>query len=1343
MDAEKLIDSTGCVDKSWEPTDNPELASIIAGIMGCCTTLEELFAAADIGYFRSIIVRIRERRGILEKSSNTHGFTGDKSFYTSKIDGPQTLNKSLDSMDGGTSVDRLWETSDPLHLESIVARIEEFRTTPNSWSGTTEGNANFHSDVALKAEFRTLSVKHLRGLMNDMSQVQLDITRMEEIIVAVRSQNSKKTLKFCLANVLFQRYLRFGDLGDLQRAVEGSEEGLTTRPPGHPLRLHMLALVAITNGERYTKLWRGGDCARVLEIVKEIAVLSVVPSHHTYALSQLSHCLKGRYRQTGVLGDLDKAIQASEEAIRLAPEVFLGRPGILDDLSDGFHMRFVRLGNIEDMNKAIMLSEDAIAATPHNIPNRPCLSHNLGNQYSERFEKTKNTKDLERAISLIEEAIEATPHHIIWRATMFRGLSSCYIKRFNHLGDIADIDRAILLCEEAIVAYPNECQSLSSVLGTCYHKRFCRFGAVDDLERSIRASEAALAATPNTSPDRWTLLASLGRRLGMKFNRSNALKDSERATGASEAALAATPIGHYDRAFTWFNLARDRTYKFLRFRDQDDLEIAIEASEDALAVSPVGHRLHADILAHLGQLLSEKWRITMNLGDNARAYKTCAEAVVLTPVDDPARASRLTDLSFQLATAHNKFRISKILSGFEIGLKHFEAQKLRISSNDPTKTARLQELNGFSNLLQLVCDKIGAIAKDNGTEDELVDVVELLINRCGIIELAAQFEAELLALHLPTHFPPLNSLAKTEAYRERVSDLNRSQDMLLAAWHCLKAHPRDRIRAARLAAKFLALGSRWEEASDLLQDAVRLLPQLTPQFLARDDQEHMLSGLTQLASEAVSMALQAGATPSHCLGLLELGRGVIMGLAINCRSDVSELQIKYPDICDKFNRLRTEIDTPLIGQDIDNLTNEGMRRRRVQAIKEIDEALVSIRQLPDFAGFQLAPRPKDLTALAANGPIIIINTTELRSDAILVTSCIKSISLPKMMYSDVVNQMTELPRLVEGRRSTWRPRNDRMAEILLWLWEVAVEPVLEELGPDIPRVWWIGVGPLANAPFHAAGEHSHGSTRNTISRVISSYIPTIKALMYATQKNLELNSLDSRLLLVTMPTTPDTPAIPLTSTVKSSRTKDTPAPSPATAPLPVKRWKPLQKVATEANEIMDAVGSTLTTRFDCPTMSQVLENLPTHTVIHFACHGVSDRINPSCSHLILCGDNPLEAGKLTVGDISNMNLQNAQIAYLSACSTADNCSTKLADESIHIASGFQLTGFSHVLGTLWSSDDDACRRVAGEFYRTLFKGKGGGGHRAVSTAFHHAVLELRKDLWRQPIKWVPFIHIGA
>lgn len=273
-----------------------------------------------------------------------------------------------------------------------------------------------------------------------------------------------------------------------------------------------------------------------------------------------------------------------------------------------------------------------------------------------------------------------------------------------------------------------------------------------------------------------------------------------------------------------------------------------------------------------------------------------------------------------------------------------------------------------------------------------------------------------------------------------------------------------------------------------------------------------------------------------------------MGFTIDCRSDLSELRAPSLDSFNTLNRLRTEIDSPSVEthqQPNSEYADENQRNRRVQALHEMSETLGHIRQLPDFEGFQLPPTADELIGMGAEGPIVIFNTTIFRSDAIIVTgSVVQSLALPKLAFADAKDRMSQLTRLVRGKRSTYLARNKEMGKFLLWLWEVAVEPVFEGLGLiaigdpvpagdpvavnncKLPRVWWIGVGPLAMAPFHAAGDHSIGSTRNTLSLAISSYISTIKALSYAREKKLELlSNPDSRLLLIAMPTTLDTLAV--------------------------------------------------------------------------------------------------------------------------------------------------------------------------------------------------------------------------
>lgn len=820
-------------------------------------------------------------------------------------------------------------------------------------------------------------------------------------------------------------------------------------------------------------------------------------------------------------------------------------------------------------------------------------------------------------------------------------------------------------------------------MGCFLSHRYELLGALDDLEKAVWASREASAAASPDDPIRRSILCNMANRFYTRFRRLGVLDDLEKAIQANQEAVEFTPSDHPERAGLLHNLARFLSRRFKLVEGQGGGEVGEGGG----------------VLSDIDEAIS-----TNNIVLDAL------------PQDHPDRAVVLSSLGHFL---HCRYRGRGELADLDAAIRASEEAVGRTPSDHPGRAYILLSLARI-----------------------------------------------------------LDSISKSG---QPVTCLTDALDISLQAWDCHLSLPRVRIDAARFAAGYLAAACRWKEASSLLEKAIQLLPKVTPQFVARDDLENVLSGFSQLAADAMSIALQAGETPSQCLRLMELGRGIIMGFSINCRSDLSDLQLYHPAIVETLNRLRTEIDSPSvhIPAQLGQPTGEDRRRRRrVQTIHEMDQTLSSIRQLPGFERFHLPPSAEELIAMAAEGPIVIFNTTALRSDAIIVRSsgAITSLQLLKLVFSEAKERMARLAGLFRGPRSTYPSRNRELDRLLLWLWEAAVEPVFEKLqyravteDAQLPRVWWIGVGPLAGAPFHAAGDHSRRSTRNTLSRAISSYVPTIKALSYARQKSLDFHSPDSRLLLVTMPTTPETPAAPgIAADPGSPAVPASPAiAATATAPaiprmagtpavyrtlavpeIRAQRWKALKNSTREVEEIMAVVGEnshhhTATVRLDSPSAALVLAELPSFHAIHFACHGVSDR-NPSNSHLLLLGDTPLQSGKLTVKAISATNLKNAQMAYLSACCTAQNPSAQLADESIHIASGFQLAGFSHVLATLWQSDDDACRRVSGEFYRLLFaEGGKGVGHRAVSTAFHHAVKKLRMDMLGQPIKWASFIHTGA
>lgn len=1127
-----------------------------------------------------------------------------------------------------------------------------------------------------------LKIRYERlGYIQDLEHA---IKWTKESVAATSLDHPSRALRLSnLGNNLEARYERLGDLEDLEQAVKWSEEAVSAIPPEHPDRVGLLSTLGRRLESRFERL---GDLQDLEQAIKrsDEAVSGTLSGDPNYAgrLSSLGIMLGTKFERLGDLKDLEQAIKRSEEAIAATPLDHPSRVGRLGNLGNKLELRFDRLGDLKDLEQAILLSEEVVAETPLGHPDRAGVLDDLSNKVASRYDRLGDLRDLGQAIKWSEEAVIATSQDHPERGAVLGNLGNRFVCRYERLGDLQDLNKAIKWSGQSVAAtlpdHPDYALRLSN-LGSSLAARYSRLGDIQDLTQAIKRGEEAVAATRKDHAGRADILSSLSAHLSRRYDRFGDLQDLQQAIKWSEEAVNATPHDHPGCAALLNNLGSDFWNRYIRLQDIQDLEQSIRLSEEAIAATPLDHPHRAAWLGALGTKLGNRYARLQNLPDLEQAIRLCEEAVAATPLDHPDRSGGLSSLGNQLARRYD----------------------------------RLGNLQDLDQAIQQSEEAVAAKPSDHPRRAQSLDN---------------------LALLLSSRYKKSHS----------TQDFYYILRLCYAAWHFHTATPTVRIRAACRAASILAASRMWQESSSLLEGAVRMLPNLSSRSLGRDDQEYRLSKFNKLIAETISITLQAGSEASHCLRLLELGRGIIMGLTIDCRLDLSELQMKHPKQFDKFHRLRIEVDSPkqadsfaqvdslLVNEDLENreYNYQLERDKRTKAVHELEEVLASIRELPGFEGFQLPPRSKDLMTMACEGPIVIFNSTAFRSDAIIVTSsAIESLALPNLHYSLVEENMGQIAKLTRGKRSTYHLRNKKMDELLLWLWNVAVEPVFSLLQLDtltnnkvLPRIWWIGVGKLAVAPFHAAGDHSPGSTRNTISKAISSYIPTIKALSYARQRKLELLSeAGFRLLLVTMPTTPG--------------------------------QSPLPNSTKEVEDIMDVVkGKATTARLDRPSTAQVLKELQSYHALHFACHGLSNSRSPSDSHLLLCKDDGSKLGisvidKLTVGAISNIKLQNAQIAYLSACSTAENASTTLADESIYIASGFQLAGFSHVLATQWVSNDAACRQVARDFYNSLFSDQliNGvhQGHNKVSAAFHLAVKALRDQNLRQPIKWASFIHTGA
>ncbi|KAF8544596.1 CHAT domain-containing protein [Trichophaea hybrida] len=934
------------------------------------------------------------------------------------------------------------------------------------------------------------------------------------------------------------------------------------------------------------------------------------------------------------------------------------------ELSNVLFSDYERTKDDSCLDDSITLAERAVAETPPEHPDRAVRLGNLCRIFCSQIDNTRSTDDRDLAMQFAQLALEAIPPDPVVETAVRKNIALLLSKQ----QEIWPNSNSPLAIVESPLDHPHRAQALYNWAAMRFN-RFERTGDLNDIGFAIRLIEQSIKLTPPNHPDRGKRLSEKGEMLFISFQRTGNIDDLRLAINYGEEAMSITPLDHPKRTAKLNNMFAMLSNKFMRTGNLDDRQLAINYGEESVLLTPLDHPSRGNSLDNLGAMYARSFSQTGNLEDlnlaMKRAIEYGAEAMLLTLLNHPDRSTSLENLIAIYARSYDRTgNIEDLHRAIKYGEEAIAATPL-----DHPNRGNIH--NNLGNVLFTVF-------KQTGNLEDLHRSI-----KHGEEAISAT------PLDHPNRARNLRNLGNhLESKYENIGSEKCFDDCLRVfteAWHCKTSPPLHRIGGARRAVVFLAFRQRWKEASSLLEGAIAMMPKVSPRSLGRDDQQHMLSTICNLATDAGSVALQAGEEASHALQLLELGRGIIIGYVIDCRSDLTDLRSTHPDISDKFDSLRFEVDTPIESKEKCVINNDqqggSILHRRVQAIDELEEALIAIRQLPGHEGFLLPPPPNNLMTMATDGPIVVFNCTNLRSDAIIVTSsAIQALTLPKLAYGEARGWMKRMSRkIIKGSLRTFARRNKLIQEFLLWLWNVAVEPVFAELQrseitglKSQTRVWWIGVGMLSMAPFHAAGDHSEVVllSRRWKKRLTAS-LTSLK------EGRFEQQSCSSQ--------------VPSRSSAKFVRTTS------------------------------------------CTLRAMEFRTTKTRQIA-------------VCSFNLELGSGEPEIDMLSVRDISNANVDGAQLAYLSACCTAENPSETLADEAIHIASGFQLAGFSHVLATMWGSGDVACMELAKDFYGSLFNSQESSndeGHRRIAVAWHNAVKRLRDTKRNQPLLWAPFIHTGA
>ncbi|CAF3572566.1 unnamed protein product [Fusarium graminearum] len=1032
--------------------------------------------------------------------------------------------------------------------------------------------------------------------------------------------------------------------------------------------------------------------------------------------------LSREFEATDSLIDLSNAILFLEKAVALASDDHT-RAGRKHNLATLYGARFERTGCTKDLDIAIELTKEAIATESRDHPDLVYYLSGLQVWMSRKFERYGKDKDLEEAVDAAEMAIALTADDDPYLLGRLNDLANRLNARCKVTGDEDDLIRHIQLMQKALngPVAPTASQKALFLgnLGQGHYEMFRKRNSVDDLIRSLQFySESVKLAFQENHKELPSLLNNISLAYHAHFEQFGVLEYLDNAIYYAGAAVDETAPDHPDIIQRWKNLGTWLCSRSMYTGSLDDIDRSIAVSRSAIERLHPGHPDIGNHLSGLGGSLHRRFDRTWSVSDLEESLKFQRQAIECNT--NPSLQTLILNNYANVLAQHGL--ITDDTDSVSKGIEHMRTVLRESPCDDAYRPSRVCNLGNW------LCHRF----RSTSLKEDIDEAISLTQEACDMLP--------------PQHLDKAGYLQNLgSCYIARFEQYGDEQDQLHAlssykmGSEMATATPSARIELAFRAAEIHADRNEWKESSKLMESAIDLFPTVSLRLLKHTDKQDMLGRFFGLASDAAAISLNAGNEPYHALQLLERGRGVIAGLLMDMRGDISDLETKHPDLAQKFRALRDQLTVPSdqwnFSASNDTIVSYDARvRQRRAADHDFNDLISKIREETDLHNFLLLPSEQELIDAAKSGPIVIINTSLYRCDAFLIQGDkIRVQRLTDLTLEDLLKHVRVL-------QSSASRTDGAMKALLHWLWDTIMSPCLDALGfvkpssdETLPRIWWVPTGLLSRLPLHAAGDYREQAFDSVLDRVMSSYALSVKALIHGRQAAVAQSSEHSdRAILIPMKQTPGLDFdghLPFAED-EVDMLKD--------------MCKPLglQPVTPE------------------PRKDDVLECVKSCTIFHFAGHGSSDPVEASKSCLLL---DDWKTNPLTVEDFRDYHIgENPPfLGYLSACSTGANTVTKLADEGIHLISSLQLAGFQHVVGTLWEVSDKYCVDVARVFYKTLQEE--GLADTSICRALHKATKALRDGQisaemktryavcvdFNEPIKvldnfhWVPYIHFGC
>ncbi|KAM5380336.1 hypothetical protein ACJZ2D_003438 [Fusarium nematophilum] len=974
-------------------------------------------------------------------------------------------------------------------------------------------------------------------------------------------------------------------------------------------------------------------------------------------LRNLVQCLQGRWVRDGRPESLDRSIELLETWASLAPE----DPLALGELGRTLGWRFAERGHPGDLATSITRGCEALRGAGSSSGNVQSLNIKawLSDSLNLKFCQLGNPLNLDQAIQLSRESTEESAGDFE-QALRLCSYADRLGSQFDTQGDYGDVATAIQCLETSLGftsdtslnawAIKQTSRKIRACLAIMRLRQFNAHGGIQDLDRGIEELVRYPVMMHDCLQDRvWQLALNTGRLLA-RNSHSRSIEDVNKAIEAARTALEALSPGDGRRPAFLGLLSYCYRRQATEAQSSDGLDRATEATLQALA--------------QVSDCRRHRCAYLVMVAENFRSRSTVAWEQGL------SREHQDSDKAIQYALeARSESQDTANFGHATILLA--ECFKSRFQqSNVPDPDDIDQTIEYFKQALRL--EEIQAESGEDGY---------------GGASNPNQTRRSSLAFKLALAYSLRAATANSEAQKQQ--DEHNALQMFNTCIETPLCPPRDQFLASTKVAEHHFSSRRWTEAVQVWQRTLGLVPSLSLRSQSQQDRVDFLQHLAGVSRRASAAALNAGASPTEALKLLELGRGLVAVYILEARADLDKLD---PHVQDSE-----------LGQWVSEFLDYH------EAEQELQSVVASIRADQKTRYFLEPPSLEQVREFLGDDIIVEINTSAERCDAFVIEKKredVRAIRLGALKFDDVEDWLARL--------KSSRPLVD--LSMLEWLWSTVAHPILEDLGfgettssPDtqLPRIIWIMTGPLSHFPIHAAGIYD-GSSRTVMDRVLSSHSFSLGAFVLSHMWE-HLNTFhppEDAMLLVGMDKTPGLPNLLFA----------------------VQEVSKLTDMAYDMNR--DPVCLTE------PRRDAVLAELSKCEIFHYAGHGVSDPLRPLNSGLVL------QYGHLTIADLLDNRIAGKErgppfLAFLSACLTGVNDLEHLVDEGIHLISAFQLVGFEHVIGTLWQVKDETCLAVADGVYADMVakmeESVDVDEDAAVCGGLHKAVMAVRNE-WMKKLR---------